>query len=125
VVLLTGEGVALMKDAAAMPAFSLARQRKPEKRAKGEPRARGAASESWEGVDRDLFDRLRALRLSIARARGVPPYVVFHDTTLRELARIRPTTVAELQHVYGIGARKAEDLGELIVNEIQGSFGTS
>ncbi|HVT49892.1 MAG TPA: DNA helicase RecQ [Vicinamibacterales bacterium] len=119
VVQLTGEGVALMKDAGAMAAFNLARQRKPEKKAKAEPRARGVASESWEGVDRDLFDRLRALRLAIARDRGVPPYVVFHDTTLRELARIRPTSVAELHHIYGIGARKAEDLGELIVEEIR------
>ena len=45
-------------------------------------------AESWQDVDRDLFERLRAVRLDIARARGVPPYVIFHDATLREMARL-------------------------------------
>jgi ATP-dependent DNA helicase RecQ len=66
-----------------------------------------------------LFERLRAWRLQIARDRHVPPYVVFHDTTLRELARLKPTSVDALRHVYGIGARKAEDLGEAIVSVVR------
>ena len=78
-----------------------------------------AGGESWQGVDHDLFDRLRAVRLQIARARGVPPYVIFHDTTLRELARLKPTTVDALQHVYGIGAKKAQQLGEVFLEEIR------
>jgi len=113
---LTATGVALMKDAAAAPDLSLARQKKPEK---GKPQKRtGAEAASWDGVDRDLFETLRALRLEIARERRVPPYVVFHDTTLRELARLKPSTQAELRHVYGIGARKAEDLGAQILEAI-------
>jgi ATP-dependent DNA helicase RecQ len=67
------------------------------------------------GVDRQLFEALRTLRLSLARERGVPPYVIFHDTTLRELARHKPTTVEALRHVYGVGARKADDLGEIVL----------
>jgi ATP-dependent DNA helicase RecQ len=63
-------------------------------------------------VDRDLFEKLRAVRMQIARARGVPPYVIFHDTTLRDMARLRPQTLDGLRTVYGVGARKAEDLGE-------------
>ncbi len=74
---------------------------------------------SWEGVDRDLFERLRALRLEIARARGVPPYVVFHDTTLRALAREKPASLSALGHVYGVGARKVEDLGEAVLAVIR------
>ena len=70
-------------------------------------------------MDRELFDRLRAMRLDLARQRRVPPYVVFHDTTLRELARIKPGTVEQLRHVYGIGARKADDLGESILGTIR------
>ena len=70
-------------------------------------------AESWQDVDRELFERLRALRLEIARSRGVPPYVIFHDTTLREMARLRPTTVGALLGIRGVGARKAEDLGEI------------
>ena len=115
---LTQEGVDLMRNPAAMPALALARQRKPEK---GKPQKRaGVEATSWEGVDRDLFEALRAFRLRVARERGVPPYVIFHDTTLRELARLKPATAHELGHVYGIGARKAADLGEEILAVIRG-----
>jgi ATP-dependent DNA helicase RecQ len=114
---LTAEGLALLKSADAAPDLSLARQRKPEKgRAPKRPAVEAA---SWEGVDRDLFDVLRALRLEIAHSRRVPPYVVFHDTTLRELARLRPVTLDALRHVYGIGARKADDLGETVLDAIR------
>ena len=74
--------------------------------------------ESWEGVDRDLFDALRALRLEIARGRGVPPYVVFHDSTLREMARAKPRSLSALLHVPGVGARKAEDFGQQFLDAI-------
>ncbi len=113
---LTVDGVALMKDASARADLALARQRKP---VKGRPEKRsGVEAASWEGVDRELFDRLRALRLTIARDRGVPPYVIFHDTTLRELARVKPATGDQLRHIYGVGAKKADDLGDLVLAEI-------
>ena len=61
------------------------------RRGKGAPRPQSRVeAESWQNVDRDLFERLRAVRLEIARSRGVPPYVIFHDATLREMARLRP-----------------------------------
>jgi ATP-dependent DNA helicase RecQ len=113
---LTGDGLALMRKADAVPDLALARQRKVEKdRA---PRRSRVEAESWDGVDRALFERLRALRLRVARDRGVPPYVIFHDTTLRELARLRPVTVEALKHVYGVGVRKAEDLGQAVIDVI-------
>ena len=118
VVQLTADGVALMKDPAAAHEVALSRQRKPEKH-QALARSR-AEKESWEGVDRALFDRLRELRLSVARERGVPPYVIFHDATLRELARLKPTTTGALREVYGVGAKKAEDLGEAVLTVIQG-----
>jgi ATP-dependent DNA helicase RecQ len=117
VLVLTAEGIALLKDASAVPDLKLARQRRPTKE-KPARRARPEA-ESWQDVDRALFDRLRALRLEIARARGVPPYVIFHDTTLRDLARLKPRTAAALRGVYGIGARKAEDVGGLFLEAIE------
>ena len=52
------------------------------------------------------------MRLEIARSRGVPPYVIFHDATLREMARLRPTSIDALLDVKGVGARKADDLGD-------------
>ena len=115
---LTPQGLALLKDAGSGPPLSLARQRVPEK---GRERTRSRAeAESWEGVDRALFEALRGIRLEIARERGVPPYVIFHDTTLRELARAKPRSLEALRHVYGVGERKAADLGPRFLAAIIG-----
>ena len=119
---LTEGGVALLKNADAQPGLVLARQRRPSKD-RAPKRVRGIEAEAWQDVDRDLFERLRAVRLEIARARGVPPYVIFHDTTLRDMARLRPTTLEALRSVKGVGERKAADLGETFLAEIRG--GTS
>jgi ATP-dependent DNA helicase RecQ len=83
-----------------------------ERRAARRPAAASRADrESWEGVDRALFERLRELRRELARERGLPPYVIAHDATLRDLARLRPASQAELLAVYGMGERKAAELG--------------
>jgi ATP-dependent DNA helicase RecQ len=115
---LTEDGVAVLRDASAQPGLSLARQRKVERDRL--PRRSRTEVQSWEGVDRDIFERLRAMRLQVARSRGVPPYVIFHDTTLRELARLKPASIDDLRHVYGVGARKAEDLGEQVLATLRG-----
>jgi DNA helicase-2/ATP-dependent DNA helicase PcrA len=57
-------------------------------------------------LDEDLFDRLRRWRAGVAGAAGVPPYVVFTDATLTALAERRPTSVAQLVEIAGIGPRK-------------------
>jgi ATP-dependent DNA helicase RecQ len=62
--------------------------------------------------DLSLFDRLRALRREIARERGVPPYVVFSDATLLELASTRPQSKAAMLGISGIGPTKLEHYGE-------------
>jgi ATP-dependent DNA helicase RecQ len=114
---LTQSGLKLLKDAGSMPGLSLARQRPPKK---GVPRAQSKVeAESWQDVDRVLFERLRAVRLEIARTRGVPPYVIFHDTTLREMARLHPTSLESLLGVKGVGARKADDLGGVFLEAIR------
>ena len=58
-----------------------------------------------------LFEALRAERASIARAQGVPPYVVFHDTTLRAMALDHPRSMAELATVPGVGESKLKRYG--------------
>lgn len=60
---------------------------------------------------RALWARLRAWRTEAAKKHGIPAYVVFHDTTLTELVRLRPRTENELRQVPGIGARKLESYG--------------
>ncbi len=72
-------------------------------------------SQSWEGVDAALFESLRKFRRELAAARGVPPYIILGDRSLRELARLRPRTLTQLREVYGIGEKKLADLGERIL----------
>jgi len=62
--------------------------------------------------DDALFERLRAQRTVLARAEALPPYCVFNDRTLREMATYRPTTPAELLRLYGVGAVKASKYGD-------------
>ena len=118
---LTRKGLELLKDGASYPDLSLARQRRPVK--DRQPRRSRMEAESWDGVDRELFDALRAVRLAIARERNVPPYVIFHDTTLREMARLKPATAAALRTVYGVGERKAADLGDRFLDAIRARSG--
>src|SRR3954447_12984655 len=73
-------------------------------------------------VDADLFDVLRIVRLRVARERGVPPYVIFHDTTLRDMVQRRPKTLDDLHDIYGVGAKKAADFGDAFLDAIR-TFG--
>jgi ATP-dependent DNA helicase RecQ len=89
------------------------------RRKKGErPEKSGAETNSWEGVDRGLFEALRGLRREIAVERDVRPFIVFTDATLRELARVRPSTLERLRLVYGIGEAKVRDFGPRVLSVI-------
>ena len=113
---LTAAGAELLRGKGEIVLF---RQPRPVKGRSRKPAVRGDAS--WADVDQGLFERLRALRLELARQRGVPPYVIFHDTTLRELARLKPLTIESLYGVSGIGARKAEQYGQALLDVIKGA----
>jgi len=78
-----------------------------------EPKKKEAkiATASWEGVDRGLFEALRELRRRRAQERGIAPFVVLSDATLRGLARCRPSTPEGLLSISGIGQRKAAEYG--------------
>jgi ATP-dependent DNA helicase RecQ len=113
VVRLTEEGRAVMKGV--RPARILL---PPLARAEPAPAARRPTSRPAPGdkaldeAGQVVFDALRRHRLGLAREEGVAPFVIASDRTLRELARLRPRTLAELDLVYGIGRRKAERYGE-------------
>jgi ATP-dependent DNA helicase RecQ len=74
--------------------------------------------ESWENVDHDLFESLRNLRRELATERGVPAYILFSDTTLRDMALIRPGSAAALLSIRGVGERKLADLGQRFLDHI-------
>ncbi|MBX9723041.1 MAG: RecQ family ATP-dependent DNA helicase, partial [Candidatus Obscuribacterales bacterium] len=85
----------------------------PVQRKRGEKTKTSKADKaSWEGVNRDIFEELRNLRRDLATERRVPPYVIFSDATLRELARIRPRTLSEMRQIHGIGDVKLKDFGD-------------
>lgn len=82
---------------------------------------KGNAARSTRPADEDLpplWEKLRHLRLEIAQRQGVPPYVVFHDKTLREMVQRMPRTPFELLQVSGVGDRKAELYGEAFLEAI-------
>ena len=70
--------------------------------------------------DERMFQALRALRTAIAREEAVPPYVVFHDRTLREMVAARPEDLAGLSQVSGVGAAKLERYGERFLAVLAG-----
>ena len=116
----TGEDVV-----ASAPAVRVSRASRGGRGARGDAVRRGGerrGSDAAVGaeVDLELFEALRAWRGEIARARGVPAYVVFADATLAELALRRPVTPEELLDVKGIGPRKLEEYGEAIVKILRG-----
>ena len=61
--------------------------------------------------DEALFQALRARRMALAKEQGVPPYVIFHDRTLIEIARAKPRRLTELGLISGVGAAKLERYG--------------
>lgn len=65
------------------------------------------------------FEALRAWRAAVAKDHGVPAYVIFHDATLREIARVRPASLDDLAGVNGVGARKLEAYGEAILEQVE------
>ncbi|WP_200826323.1 DNA helicase RecQ [Microbacterium timonense] len=80
---------------------------------------KGNAPETLAPGDVGLFEALRAWRASVAKELGVPAYIVFGDATLRALAERRPESLADLDGVSGIGAKKREAYGEAVLDVIR------
>ena len=78
-----------------------------------------AERQSWADVDRDLFDRLRAVRRELAESEGRPPFMIFADTSLRDMARLRPDTLQALRTCHGVGDAKLERYGEAFLEAIR------
>jgi ATP-dependent DNA helicase RecQ len=89
----------------------------------GAPKKRRARAGEVE-CDEGLFEVLRKLRAELARARNVPPYVVFSDATLRHMAREYPRDDVSLLQVPGVGERKLSDYGAVFLAAIGGWLST-
>ncbi|MGE0419544.1 MAG: DNA helicase RecQ [Acetobacteraceae bacterium] len=92
---------------------------RPRKAERGERRATGGAAPM--GVESQaLFETLRAWRATAAKEQGVPPYVIFHDTVLREIATVRPMTEDALGQIKGVGASKLQRYAQQVLALVGG-----
>lgn len=91
-------------------------ERRTRKRAS---KVAGAAYAELSSRDRELFDLLRNWRVEIAKAKGVPPYVIFHDRTLASIATERPADIVELLQISGVGEKKAGRYGDDIARIVR------
>ncbi|WP_416529854.1 DNA helicase RecQ [Streptomyces coelicoflavus] len=89
---------------------------------RGERKAKAAAAELPAELV-PAFEALRAWRAEQAREQGVPAYVIFHDATLREIATVWPTSVAQLGGISGVGEKKLATYGEGVVGVLAGLEG--
>jgi ATP-dependent DNA helicase RecQ len=90
-------------------------------RKKAAPTSRAGAAVALSGDDIDLFDRLKAWRGAEARSQSVPAYVILHDSTLAEIARVRPASLDILGGIGGIGAKKLERYGAALLGLVEGN----
>jgi len=80
---------------------------------------RGKRNGEPNPVGHPLFEALRACRRTLAVEAGLPPYVIFHDSTLREMAMKKPRSLADLALISGIGERKRQAYGEAFLDVIR------
>ncbi|MHA6196639.1 DNA helicase RecQ [Pseudomonas wadenswilerensis] len=100
--------------------LELRRDLKPQTSSKGSSSGGSPASQLVRGEEREQWEALRALRRKLAEEHGVPPYVIFPDSTLLEMLRSQPTSLAEMARVSGVGARKLERYGEAFLEVLGG-----
>ena len=105
VLLLTPVGWEAMKKREKVPLSSSSRKEAGEVEMEGEP-------------DKGLFDRLRKLRADLARSQGLPPYCIFHDRTLLEMARKLPDTQQKMMSIVGVGEITFKKYGDLFLDAI-------
>jgi ATP-dependent DNA helicase RecQ len=109
---LTAEGAKALRGETPVTLFVVER---PRRAPRGNP---PPAVAELAGADEALFEHLRAFRRSLARERGVPPYLIFNDRTLAAMAAARPSDRGSLLELKGVGEKKAGDLGPLFLAEI-------
>jgi ATP-dependent DNA helicase RecQ len=99
---------------------AMRRYQKPQKQRKPAARTGSFTEIELSTPQQALFERLRWWRVETARSHNVPAYVIFHDATLREIARAMPVTLDELRQVSGVGEKKLETYGEQLIALVSG-----
>ncbi len=98
----------------------LRRDAAPVKRGRATKEERAARRQPFAGANEDpLWRALKARRLELAREQGVPPYVIFHDSTLLEILKQRPGNLAELGKISGVGQAKLVRYGDIFLRVVE------
>lgn len=116
---ITAAGKALCQDKGSV---RLGMPAPPGGRAKKKSKALKKGAACGLPHDEELFERLRAFRRATAEKSGVPPYVIFHDSVLIEMAALKPRTLDDLRGIKGIGERKLERYGRVFLEVIAGQL---
>lgn len=97
------------------------RLRKQESRKEARKALMKKEAEDFYGqeMNQPLFDALREARMALAKEQNVPPYVIFHDKTLREMAVFKPTSRSALMEISGMGERKMDRYGQIFLDVIR------
>ncbi len=103
--------------------FFMRKTPRGKKPAQRRARKLAAEEETMDAAARELFGRLKKWRLETAREQNKPPYVIFHDSTLRAIAALRPKTRQSLATIGGIGEAKLEHYGAEVLAIVAGSEG--
>jgi len=85
----------------------------------GDEKRRSVRIDESDPAQAALFERLRELRKRLANEQGLPPYVIFHDATLREMARLQPLTLDQFANLPGVGQAKLARYGESFINALR------
>jgi ATP-dependent DNA helicase RecQ len=93
----------------------LRQYQKPVKKKRESAKPKGYVETDLSTVEQAIFDKLRWWRVETARKHNVPAYVIFHDATMREIAKMKPVSLGDLRNVSGVGEKKLETYGEEIV----------
>jgi len=95
--------------------FRRDKRERTRERTKERTAAAAGVAEALDGKSRELWEALRTWRLETARRQDVPPYVIFHDSTLLEIARQRPSSLAVLGRIPGVGGSKLGRYGAALL----------
>jgi ATP-dependent DNA helicase RecQ len=96
--------------------IQLRRYEKPVKQKRSaSSKPRGYVEADLSRSEQQIFEKLRWWRVETARAHNVPAYVIFHDATMREIAKAKPLSLDDLRGVSGVGEKKLQTYGEEIV----------
>lgn len=123
IVKLTGSSVRVLDEEEKILMKMAKEQEHPERLAKEKkPKKYKVSGVALSESDEDLFEKLRELRMELARKENVPPYIVFSDKTLVSMCVVKPRTKAQMLTVSGVGEFKFEKYGEQFLSRLQAIY---